>query len=313
MPKYRNNLPQSDGSMFLTDGGMETCLIFHDNWDLPHFASFTLLNQEKGVAALTSYFSRHAEIARNDGAGFIFESATWRASPDWGDLLGYDRAALAAANRKAVEIFLPLREQFETEASPMVISGCLGPRGDGYVAGEAMTAEEAEAYHAFQVGVFAETEADMIGAFTMTNAPEAIGITRAAQAKGMPVAISFTLETDGRLPTGQSLPDAIAEVDAATGKGPAYYMINCAHPDHFTGVLEGPWTSRIGGLQANASRMSHAELDEASELDDGDPIELGGQYVELLRAQPQINVVGGCCGTDHRHIQAISAACRKAA
>jgi S-methylmethionine-dependent homocysteine/selenocysteine methylase len=313
MSKYRTGLPQLDGGLFLTDGGLETCLIYHDEIDLPEFSAVYLVTSDWGRAKLEDYFVRHAEIAQRDGTGFIFESPTWRASPDWGSKIGLEGPALATANRESIALLAKLRALYDTPRSPMVISGCVGPRGDGYVPGDVMTAAEAEEYHAYQIGIFADSEADMISAITITNVPEAIGIAWAARTAGIPVVISFTVETDGRLPTGDSLQAAIENVDAATGGTPAYYMINCAHPDHFAGALSGDWTARIGGLRANASRLSHAELDAATELDDGDPVELGGQYSTLLKAHPQINVVGGCCGTDHRHVEAISHACRKAA
>jgi S-methylmethionine-dependent homocysteine/selenocysteine methylase len=177
-----------------------------------------------------------------------------------------------------------------------------------------MSPGEAEDYHAHQIGAFAEAKADMVTAITMTNSNEAVGITRAAMKAGMPVAISFTTETDGRLPTGQSLADAIAEVDEATRAGPAYYMINCAHPNHFSSALPAgeSWTTRVRGLRCNASKRSHQELNDSPDLDAGDPVELGDQYRELLQLHPQINVLGGCCGTDHRHIACISKACRSA-
>lgn len=315
MTKHRTRLPQLDGGLYLTDGGIETTLVFHEGLDLPYFAAFVLLREQSGRAALRRYFERYAHIAQVNGTGFILESATWRASADWGQKLGYSDAALAAANREAVDLLVELRRDFETGQAPFVISGCVGPRGDGYDPGQLMTPEEAEAYHSQQIGVFAETEADMVTAITMTNVNEAIGVTRAARAAGLPVVISFTLETDGCLPTGQSLKDAIEEVDAATGAGPAYYMINCAHPTHFEDILAGgeDWTKRVRGLRANASKRSHAELDEATELDDGDPVELGAQHRELLRRHPQINVLGGCCGTDHRHIEQICGSCKIAA
>lgn len=298
----------------MTDGGIETTLIFQDGLDLPYFAAFHLLKDEQGREALRSYFHRHASIARVHGVGFILESATWRASSDWGKKLGYTRQELIDANREAIRLLIDLRDDLETEASPMVISGCIGPRGDGYDPGAVMSASEAETYHAEQIRVFAGTEADMVTAITMTNANEAIGVTRAARAAGMPSVISLTVETDGRLPTGQSLKDAIEEIDATTGQAPAYYMINCAHPTHFDTVLNGgAWTDRLRGLRANASRCSHVELDEAELLDSGDPVELGRQYASLQARFPQINVLGGCCGTDHRHIEQISLACAKAA
>jgi S-methylmethionine-dependent homocysteine/selenocysteine methylase len=310
MAKYRNRLPQLDGGLFLTDAGIETTLIFLDGLELPHFAAFHLLKDANGAQALRRYFRSHAEIARQNGVGFVLESATWRASLDWGAELGYSRDALTEANVRSIRLLSELRQEMETDRTPMVISGCIGPRGDGYDPGAVMSATEAEDYHGFQASVFAATEADQITAITMTNTPEAIGLTRAARANGMPVVISFTLETDGRLPTGQSLAEAIREVDTETERGPAYYMVNCAHPTHFQHVLENAeWVSRLRGIRANASKRSHAELDAAPDLDAGNPIELGREYAQIRARFPQINVLGGCCGTDHRHIEQICGAC----
>ena len=314
MARYRSRLPQLDGGLFLTDGGIETDLIFNDGLELPHFAAFHLLKDERGTGALRAYFSRYASIARANGTGFILESPTWRASADWGDKLGYSSAALAATNAQAIDLMRELREQFSGPHTPVVISGCVGPRGDGYIPDPVPSRDEAQAYHAAQIDVFAKSDADMVTAITMTNANEAIGVTRAARAAAMPVAIAFTVETDGRLPTGQPLKEAIQEVDAETGIAPAYYMINCAHPTHFDGTLAGKaqWIERICGVRANASRRSHAELNEAPDLDAGNPAELGSQYADLRRKHPRINVLGGCCGTDHRHIEQIASACKVA-
>jgi S-methylmethionine-dependent homocysteine/selenocysteine methylase len=307
--RYRSALPQLSGGLFLTDGGIETTLVFHDRFDLPYFAAFDLLKHERGRAALRRYYRSHTALARDHGVGFVLESATWRASADWGDKLGYSRDGLAQVNREAIEMLEAIREEYAD--TTMVISGCVGPRGDGYDPAHIMTEEEAERYHAEQIGVFAATAADMVTAITMTNVPEAIGVTRAARAAGMPVAISFTVEIDGHLPTGDSLKDAIERADAATGRGPAYYMINCAHPIHFEDALTAgePWARRVRGLRANASTKSHAELDEATELDDGNPVELGVQYRALRDRLPHLVVLGGCCGTDQRHISAIASAC----
>lgn len=312
MTAYRDCLPQLGTHLFLTDGGLETTLIFDDGLDLPHFAAFHLLRDRKGRDALVRYYERYIAIAKADGLGFILESPTWRASTDWGGKLGYSPSAIAAVNRQSIELMHDLRAKHESRTTPIVVSGCVGPRGDGYDPGQVMSAAEAEAYHTHQISTFAQAGADMTAAITMTNTNEAIGVARAAATAGLPVAISFTLETDGRLPTNQTLAEAIAEVDAATGAYPAYYMINCAHPTHFEGVMptEASWTKRIRGLRANASRRSHQELNDAPDLDAGDPIELGGQYRDLLCRHPQINVLGGCCGTDHRHVESISQACR---
>lgn len=311
MSKYRNRLPQLENRPFLTDGGLETTLIFHDGVDLPHFAAFDLLKDDAGTAILRRYFTRYAALARARGTGIVLESATWRANPDWASKLGYDAVALADANRKAIGLLLEIRDAVESPATPIVASGNLGPRGDGYRPGARMSVGEARAYHGPQVKTFAATGADMVAAFTMNYVEEAIGIVIAANDASMPVAISFTLETDGRMPSGDTLSAAIERTDAETAGYPSYYMINCAHPTHFESIVRdsGDWTKRIRGLRANASKRSHAELDESIDLDIGDPHELGAQYRALRHSLPGLSIVGGCCGTDDRHVQAICDAC----
>ncbi|MEO1137664.1 MAG: homocysteine S-methyltransferase family protein [Pseudomonadota bacterium] len=307
MSRYRNNLPQLHRDVFLTDSGMETDLLFNKGFDLPCLASFTLLRNEKGRAAMRDYCLTHALLAKRHGLGFIFESATWRASPDWGDRIGYDRAALIAANRDAIALVEDVREEAKLE-NPFVISGNVGPRGDGYDPGVMMTAKQAQDYHAFQAEVFADTAADLITAMTMTNSPEAIGFVNAAAEAQMPCVVSFTVETDGLLPTGQPLGEAIMETDFEARRPPAYYMINCAHPTHFEAVLRegGVWMSRLRGIRANASKCSHAELDNAETLDDGDPLELSRENRALLELAPSLTIFGGCCGTDLRHVEAMA-------
>lgn len=311
MARYRDNLPQLSSDLFLTDGGIETTLIFQAGLDLPDFAAFDLLKHDAGYQALQSYFRTYAALANNYQVGLILESATWRASRDWGTKLGYSDEALAEMNQKAIALLHDIRREYETEKSRMVISGCVGPRGDGYIPANAMTVEEAQHYHQTQITTFRDADADLVTAITMNYVEEAIGITRAAQSVGMPVVIAFTVETDGKLPTGQTLKDAIAQVDQATDQFPVYYMINCAHPTHFAEVLTSsePWLERIRGVRANASTKSHSELNESETLDDGNPEELGSQYRELKARLRNLNVLGGCCGTDDRHIEAICKAC----
>jgi S-methylmethionine-dependent homocysteine/selenocysteine methylase len=311
MTKYRHQLPQISDRVFLTDGGIETTLIYHDGLDLPYFAAFHLLKDRAGRDVVKNYFRRHIAIAREQSVGFVLESATWRANPDWAVKLGYAPEALAEANRDAITMLHELREEYETADTPVVISGCIGPRGDGYKADRRMTAGEAQAYHAPQARVFADAGADIVTAITMTYADEAIGVANAAFAVGLPAVISFTVETDGRLPSGETIAAAIGAVDDAATSHPAYYMINCAHPSHFADQFTpgDPWVRRVRGIRANASRKSHAELDQATELDIGDPIELGSLYRGLRERYSHFNVLGGCCGTDHRHIRAICTAC----
>ncbi len=313
MTSYRHRLPQLGGSFFLTDGGIETTLIFHQGLALPLFASYVLLDDTAGREALKRYYRDYLKIAEERGIGFVLESPTWRCSRDWGAKLGHDGRRIEAFNREAIELMEELRREARTGV-PMVISGNIGPRGDGYAPEAQLSPDEAEAYHSHQIRTFADTAADMVAAVTMTHTGEAIGVVRASRSAGMPVAIAFTTETDGRLPSGETLGEAIEKVDEETGAAPAYYMVNCAHPDHFAGALgEGTWRSRIRGIRANASRKSHAELDNSDVLDPGDPVELGQDYKRLRRMLPELSVLGGCCGTDHRHIEQICLSCLEAA
>jgi S-methylmethionine-dependent homocysteine/selenocysteine methylase len=309
--KHRHHLPQLDGRIFLTDGGLETSLIFHEGWELPIGEAFVLFESERGRAALRAYFDRYLPLAVRHNTGFILESPTWRANPDWAAKIGYGREQLAEINRAAIKLLHEIRDAYETADTPIVISGCIGPRGDGYDPGALMSPHDAQHYHAWQVDLFKDAGADFVSAITMTNVNEALGVACAAMAASMPCVISFTVETDGRLPTGETLAAAIDAVDTATANGPAYYMINCAHPTHFADVLEdgAAWVKRLRGLRANSSCLSHAELDNAPEIDIGNPQELGEQYAELVRRFPHINVLGGCCGTDHRHVASIGEAC----
>lgn len=304
-------LPQLQDRLFITDSGLETTLIYRHHLDLPEFAAFVLLETNAGRQRLRAYFDGHAAIARVHGAGFIAESPTWRANRDWGRTLGYDDERLAMINRVAIMQLAELRARAGQDPDTYIISGCIGPRHDGYDAAVRMGAAEAERYHEAQIQTFADTPVDLVSALTITYVDEAIGITRAAARAGLPVVISFTVETDGRLPSGTTLGDAIVEVDEATDAGPAYYMVNCAHPTHFEHVLAdgGPWLWRLRGIRANASSKSHAELDAATELDSGDPVALGSQYASLVARFPQLTILGGCCGTDERHVEEIARTC----
>lgn len=297
-------LPASP-DLFLVYAGMETDLIFAHGMDLPGFASYPLMETIKGQQLLQSYFTAMIDLGRRAGAGVILESPTWVANRDRGAEIGYSAERLMTLNKAAVGMMKELREA--ATGVPIVLSANIGPRVDAYAPAEQMTAAEAKAYHHEQIATVAEAGVDVVSGYTLAYAAEAVGVARAAKACGVPVVIAFTVELDGRLPTGMTLPEAIAEVDAQTGAYPAYYMINCAHPDHFSATLDGgAWMARVQGIVANASRCSHAELDEAEALDDGNPEELGQQLAGLRKRFPQIRVLGGCCGTDMRHMTAIS-------
>jgi homocysteine S-methyltransferase len=293
----------------VTDGGLETDLIFHHGVDLPEFAAFPLVDDESGRALLTDYYDGYAAIARGAGAGLLLESPTWRANPDWGARVGYSPAELARVNAAAITMLAELRRRYTEQLDNVVVCGTVGPRGDGYQPGAAFDPDDAASYHLPQVAALATAGADLVTAYTLTDVGEAIGVVRAAREVGVPVAISFTVETDGRLPEGTSLAQAVAAVDAAAA--PEYFLVNCAHPTHVEGGLAdepgeaGDWRERILGLRCNASRKSHADLDEATELDEGDPAELSDAQRRLGPKLPRLSIVGGCCGTDARHVAAL--------
>ena len=294
--------------MKLTDAGLETVLVFDEGFELPQFAAFPLVDTEEGRAALRRYYEPFLELAHDRGVPLVLSAATWRASTDWGRALGYEGDDLAAVNRRAVELVEAVRDDARepSERDDVVIEAAIGPRSDAYRPTLLMDPEEAERYHAVQLRTVAETSCAHATALTLTYVEEAIGIVRAATAVGLRVVVGFTVETDGKLPSGDSIEEAILAVDGATDGAAAFFMLNCAHPTHFADALpEGDSRRRIGGLRANASTRSHAELDEADELDSGDPVDLAARYVALRRDLPELEIVGGCCGTDIRHVRAI--------
>ena len=303
----RKTLPQLVEGPFLTDGGLETTLVFLENIDLPNFSAFCVLSDENAAEKLREYYRSYLEIAASAGLGFVLDTPTWRANPDWGEKLGLSNQELDQVNRDAVGFIAALKTEYADRIRNMILNGVVGPRGDGYVPGDAMSEQAARKYHSDQIQSFAQASVDMVSAITMTNIPEAAGIALAAKQEGLPCAISFTVETDGRLPTGQTLAEAIKAVDGTTCEYPAYYMINCAHPTHFDHVLnpQENWAKRIRGVRANASTLSHEELDAAETLDDGNPIVFGLENASLREKLPKLAVFGGCCGTDHRHVQEI--------
>jgi homocysteine S-methyltransferase len=307
MHTYRSHLPQLDGGFFLTDAGLETDIIFNKGIPIREFASHTLLDDSVGREVLANYFRGFLTLARDVGAGFVLDTQTWKAHPHWANDLGATDADLARSNHDAVDFVAGLRAEFSGNAAPIVLNGLIGPRGDAYAPEAAVAADEAEEYHSAQIGWWADTDVDMVSALTFTQSDEAIGAVRAATAVKLPIVVSFTVETDGSLPTGEALAHAIEAVDAATNRVAAYFMVNCAHPTHIAAGLTGggEWRSRILGVRANASTNSHEELDAATELDEGDPAELAASLDALRSLLPKLTVVGGCCGTDARHVAAM--------
>ena len=301
------NSTQLGTRTYIMDGGLETTLIFEHGYDLPEFAAFPLLDQAKGRDILRDYYLRYIHVARTNGYGFILEGPTYRASRSWGKKLGYNATELKRINTEAISFLNDLKQSFADEHHPMLVSGCIGPEGDGYHIDHKLTTEEAETYHCEQIHSFKEAGADLVSAYTINYVEEAVGIVKAAQKAGIAVVISFTVETDGRLPSGQPLGEAITRVDAETDQGPIYFMINCAHPSHFKDILDldQDWLGRIRAVRANASKKSHAELEECEELDRGDLSEFGEENAALTQFLPNLHIFGGCCGTDHHHIEEI--------
>lgn len=309
MSKYRNQLPQLTGGLYFADAGVETDLIFNHGIEIREFAAHTLLPDPEGRAALAGYFREFLSLARDSDAGFILDSQTWKAHMHWANGLGATEQELCEANEDSIAFIAGIRDEFPDNSKPVVLNGIIGPTGDAYAPEERVGALKAEQYHARQLGWLAKTEVDMVTGMTFPRTDEAVGLVRAAKSAGLPVVVSFTVETDGCLPTGRPLGDAIRMVDDSTDASAAYFMINCAHPDHFFHVLDGSdWTRRIRGLRCNASRLSHKELDACEVLDDGNPEELAGQYQSILRKMPWLNVFGGCCGSDLRHVTRIARA-----
>jgi len=309
MLAHTPQLPHQTRDIFLTDGGTETWLMYKRGFELPEFSAFHLLNDETATTAIRDYYRAFADIAVRLGTGFIFDSLTYRASRDWGRLLGYSDAALAEMNHKCLTLYRESAIEAGLAPETTVLSGCIGPKGDAYKTNESLTAQGAEDYHAEQIATFKEAGADIVTALTLSATDEAIGIARAAAKAGLPSVIAFTIEKDRKLRSGETLGQAIEKVDAETGNAPAYYMINCSHPEDFGPALNGgDWVNRIGGLRANASTLDHGTLCQLGHLEEGDPDELARQYRDLKGAFPRMNVFGGCCGTDHVHVEKIGTA-----
>lgn len=309
----RPALPHETSRLFLTDGGTETWLIHKQGHELPNFSAFHLLRDPEATEDIRSYYRAFADLAVEHGTAFIFDSLTYRASRDWGDLLGYSSEELADANLHALELYRDIADEVGLSRGDVVISGCIGPKGDAYERNDELTAEGAQEYHQAQIDTFAAGRADLVTALSLSSSQEAIGVVRAASSAGLPVAISFTVWNDQRLGGGETLREAIETVDGATGSAAAYFMINCSHPVDFGPALEDEdWVTRVHGFRANASKQEHTILSLTDQLDEGDPAELAGQYAELRARFPHMNVFGGCCGTDVTHVHRISTALQAA-
>ena len=307
MGAERSALPHEANHIFLTDGGTETFLIHKRGLDLPYFSSFHLLGDAEATEEIRAYYRAFASIAVEHGTAFIFDSLTYRASTDWGDLLGYSAAALAEMNLMALELYRDVARESGLASHDVIISGCIGPKGDAYERNDVITADSAHEYHQTQIDTFKAGDVDVVTALSLSSSQETIGIIRAAQATGLPAAISFMLEKDHCLGSGETLQDAIETVDQATNAEAAYFMVNCSHPmDIKPALTEGAWVNRVHGIRANSSKQEHSLLNTLGPLDERAPDELAGEYASLRSSFPHMNVFGGCCGTDFNHVRRIS-------
>lgn len=220
----------------VTDGGLETDLVFHQGVDLPEFAALPLVEDDAGASLLRRYYDGYADVARRAGRALLLESATWRANPDWAAKVGYDAQALDRVNRASIDLVARQRDAY-ADLVDVLLVGAMGPRGDGYVAGETPDPDEAADYHSAQVRSFVRAGADLVSAITLTSPQEAMGVVRAARDSGIPVGIGFTVGTDGRLPDGMPLRQAVETVDAADA--PDWFLVNCAHPSHIARAFDG--------------------------------------------------------------------------
>ncbi len=305
-----NKLPQLNGKICLTEGGIETYMQYKKGHELRSFCLFDLMNDPKAVADLRVYHERLIEVALKHKVGAILDGIHYRTSKDWGELLGYSAQGLKDITIQGIEFYKDLARQYETADSPMPISGVVGPRGDAYAVGHIMSADEAQDYHSEQLETMKLAGADFATALTFNQVYEAIGVARAAHELDFPVVISFALGANGKLKTGPGLGEAITAVDQATNAAPAYFMVNCTHPVDFAPAFDQPgrWTNRLRGLRPNASSLAHGVLCQLGHLEEGNPAELAQQMAAMAERFPHISVWGGCCGTDYAHIDKIAAA-----
>ena len=300
--------PRLHRKFYLTEGGTETEILYKWGFELPEFAMFPLLDNPEADAVIRNIYRRYFDVAEARDTGLLILGHDYRASPDWGKKLGYSPDALAKMQRRTIRFLADMRAEYKGRVTDAYIAGCIGPRGDAYGTGGDITAAQAEDYHSVQLTTLKDTDADMAIAMTFNNIPEAVGVIRAATALAIPVGISLTLTTDSRLRSGPTLREAVETIDERTDGGAAWFGTNCAHPLEFEPALadDGPWTDRLRYIRPNAVKMEQVALCKLGHLEDGDPVELGQQMGEVARRFPLADILGGCCGTDERHLDEIA-------
>lgn len=294
---------QVEGRYYLSEGGMETEVMYKHGFDFPHFAVFELLKNPKAVSALQAMYRQYFDVVAKHQMVALVGGLDYRASPDWGALLGYSADGLSDMNHRCIDFLRDLAKEYIGEIDEILIQGFIGPRGDAYETNTVITEQESEDYHSVQLQTLKEADVDLASALTFNNIPESIGVAKAAARLDLPLCISLSLDGSSRLNSGPSLGDAIKTIDAATDNSVAFYMINCVHPLEYESALaDESWMKRIRGVRPNASVMDKISLCKIGHLEDGDPIELGNQIGDLFKRFPHMDILGGCCGTWDNHL-----------
>ncbi len=307
MNTYKAFPTQRDGHLYMCEGGTETEFMYKHGFELPHFATFPLLENPKAASVMRDMYRSYLDVTASHGMSAIMGGLDYRASPDWGALLGYSPEGLAEANLNALDFLRNIANEYVGQLPEILINGMIGPRGDAYEANRTITENEAEDYHSVQLNTLKEAEVDLVLAMTFNNIPESIGVARAAAKVGLPLAISLSLDSSSRLNTGPSLAEAITTIDRSTNGSPDFYMVNCVHPIEYEPALEsGDWIKRVRGIRPNASKMDKMSLCSLGHLESGDPVELGQQMGDLARRYPHMDIWGGCCGTWEVHLDEIA-------
>jgi homocysteine S-methyltransferase len=296
--------PQENDVIYLAEGGQETEIMYRHGHDLPEFAMYPLLENPEAVADLKQMYARVLDIAAECGFAAMICGLDYRASPDWGEKLGYSRSGLAEALEASIAFLRDVAEPYQGQIDRILIGGSIGPRGDAYSLNRTITADEAEDYHGFQLEVLQRVGVDFASAMTFNNVAEAIGVSRAAARVGLPLSMGFVLDNNHRLKSGASLREAVEAVDAEAGNAkPDFYGINCSHPLEFEPALEsGDWILRLRSLRPNASARDKMDLCKIGHLEEGDPVDLGHRMGALAKRLPHVDIFGGCCGTWDKHL-----------
>jgi homocysteine S-methyltransferase len=305
---YQTTFPVRSGeALFLTEGGIETELMYKWRFELPHVAVFPLLDNPDAVAVMRGIYRRSLDVAAAHGMSAMLTGLDYRASPDWGGLPGYSQEALVEANHQAIDFLRELAREYNDDLPRVLVGGIIGPRGDAYELNRTITADAAEDYHATQLTTLKQADVDFAAAMTFNNIPEAIGVARAATTIGVPLVISLTVDSTSRLKSGPTVAEAVETIDAETDGAPACYMLNCSHPVEFEpGLTDGDWIRRLRGFRPNASKMEKIALCQIGHLEEGDPVELGRLMGDLARRYPHMDIWGGCCGTGTVHLGEIA-------